>query len=146
MALPRTHSLLLILLLILLELLVQPSWGQNRLYQRFLRQHVDSQGKGGTVRYCNYMMQKRRMTVPQCKHVNTFIHEDIWDIHNICNNPSTRCNNGMMNCHVGVAKVTDCRETGGSTTQNCRYRATSSTRQIVIACDSNPAVPVHFDR
>ncbi|CAO2590444.1 Ribonuclease 4 [Lemmus lemmus] len=103
------------------------------MYQRFLRQHVDSQQTGGSDNYCNLMMQRRKMTSHQCKRFNTFIHEDIW-------------NNGQMNCHEGVVKVTDCRETGSSRAPNCRYRASASTRRVVIACEGNPEVPVHFDR
>jgi hypothetical protein len=50
-----------------------------------------------------------------------------------------------MNCHEGVVKVTDCRETGSSKVPNCRYRAMASTRRVVIACEGDPEVPVHFD-
>lgn len=147
MALPRTQSLLLLLVLALLGLgLVEPSYGQDRMYQRFLRQHVDSQQTGGSDSYCNLMMQRRKMTSHQCKRFNTFIHEDIWNIRSICSTASIQCKNGQMNCHEGVLKVTDCRETGSSRAPNCRYRASASTRRVVIACEGNPEVPVHFDR
>ncbi|XP_053450280.1 ribonuclease 4 [Nycticebus coucang] len=147
MALQRTHSLLLLLLLTLLGLgLIQPSYGQHGMYQRFLRQHVDPQVTSGDDRYCNVMMQRRRMTTRQCKSFNTFIHEDIGNILNICNTSNIQCKNGRMNCHEGVVKVTDCRETGGSRVPNCRYRAKASTRRIVIACEGDPEVPVHMDR
>ncbi|KAH0505891.1 Ribonuclease 4 [Microtus ochrogaster] len=143
MALPGTQSLLLLLVLALLGLgLVQPSYGQDRMYQRFLRQHVDSQQTGGSDSYCNLMMQRRRMTSHQCKRFNTFIHEDIWNIRSICSTASIQCKNGQMNCHEGVLKVTDCRETGSSRAPNCRYRASASTRRVVIACEGNPEVPV----
>ncbi|XP_075386785.1 ribonuclease 4 [Tenrec ecaudatus] len=143
----RIHSLILLLLLTLLGLgLVQPSSGQDFMYQRFLRQHVDPEGTGGSNAYCNIMMQRRKMTSYQCKRVNTFIHEDIWNIRSICSTPSIQCKNGLMNCHEGVVKVTDCRETGGSRAPNCRYRATASIRRIVVACEGHPEVPVHFDK
>ena len=145
MALQRIHALLLLLLLTMLGL-VQPSYGQDRMYQRFLRQHVDPEGTGGNDAYCNLMMQRRKMTMRQCKHVNTFIHEDIWNIRSICSTTNIQCKNGKMNCHEGVVKVTDCRETGSSRTPNCRYRALASTRRVVIACEGNPEMPVHFDR
>uniref|UniRef100_A0A8C2LL89 Ribonuclease 4 n=1 Tax=Cricetulus griseus TaxID=10029 RepID=A0A8C2LL89_CRIGR len=147
MALQRTWSLLLLLVLTLLGLgLVQPSYGQNQMYQRFLRQHVSPQETGGNDNYCNLMMQRRKMTSRQCKHFNTFIHEDIWNIRGICSTSNIQCKNGRMNCHEGVMKVTDCRETGSSRFPNCRYRASASTRRVVIACEGNPEVPVHFDR
>ncbi|XP_006191294.1 ribonuclease 4 [Camelus dromedarius] len=147
MALQKTHSLLLLVLLTLLGLgLVQPSYGQSYMYQRFLRQHVDPAGRGGSDSYCNLMMQRRKMTSYQCKYFNTFIHEDIWKIQSICSTTSIQCKNGKMNCHEGVVKVTDCRETGSSRAPNCRYRATASMRRVVIACEGNPEVPVHFDK
>ncbi|XP_069340998.1 ribonuclease 4 isoform X3 [Eulemur rufifrons] len=147
MALQRTCSLLLLLLLTLLGLgLVQPSYGQDRMYQRFLRQHVDPEETGGNDRYCNLMMQRRKMTTHQCKRFNTFIHEDIWNIRSICSTTNIQCKNGKMNCHEGVVKVTDCKETGSSRAPNCRYRAMASTRRVIIACEGNPEVPVHFDK
>lgn len=147
MDLQRTQSLLLLLVLTLLGLeLVQPSYGQDRMYQRFLRQHVDPQATGGNDNYCNVMMQRRKMTSVQCKRFNTFIHEDIWNIRGICSTTNILCKNGQMNCHEGVVKVTDCRETGNSKAPNCRYRARTSTRRVVIACEGEPEVPVHFDR
>ncbi|CAK7305701.1 Ribonuclease 4 [Vulpes lagopus] len=147
MAPPRTRALLLLLLLTLLGLgLVQPADGQDRMYQRFLRQHVDPEGKGGNDTYCNVMMQRRKMTTRQCKRFNTFVHEDIWNIRSICSTANIQCKNGKMNCHEGVVKVTDCRETGSSRAPNCRYRASASTRHVVIACEGDPELPVHFDR
>ncbi|XP_004421362.1 PREDICTED: ribonuclease 4 [Ceratotherium simum simum] len=147
MSLQRSHSLLLLLLLTLLGLvLVQPSYGQDDMYQRFLRQHVDPGVRDGSDRYCNLMMQRRKMTLYQCKPFNTFIHEDIWNIRSICSTTSIQCKNGRMNCHERVMKVTDCRETGSSRAPNCRYRAIARTRRIVVACEGNPEVPVHFDR
>ncbi|KAM5338161.1 ribonuclease 4 isoform 1-T2 [Glossophaga mutica] len=147
MALQKTLSLLLLSLLTLLGLgLVQPSYGQDRLYQRFLRQHVDPDGAGGNDGYCNMMMQRRKMTSRHCKSFNTFIHENIWNIRSICSTTNIQCKNGKMNCHEGVVNVTDCRETGNSKAPNCRYRAMTSTRRVVIACEGNPEVPVHFDR
>ncbi|XP_008586718.1 PREDICTED: ribonuclease 4 [Galeopterus variegatus] len=147
MALHKTQTLLLFLLLTLLGLgLVQPSYGQDRMYQRFLQQHVDPDETGGDDIYCNVMMQRRKMTLRQCKRFNTFIHEDIWNIRSICSTDNIQCKNGRMNCHEGVVKVTDCRETGSSKPPNCRYRAMARTRRVVIACEGDPEVPVHFDR
>ncbi|XP_049624658.1 ribonuclease 4 [Suncus etruscus] len=147
MAFQKNHSLLLFLFLTLLGLgLIQPSDGQSYMYQRFLRQHMDPEGTGGSDGYCNLMMQRRRMTSPRCKPVNTFIHESIWDINRICSSPNIQCKNGNMNCHEGIVRVTDCRESGASRSPNCRYRARTSTRRVIIACDGYPSMPVHFDR
>ncbi|XP_070262273.1 ribonuclease 4-like [Myotis yumanensis] len=144
MALQKTLSLLLLSLLTLLGLgLVQPSYGQF-MYQRFLRQHVDSTQRGVTSSYCNTMMERRGMTRPRCKQFNTFIHADIGAINNICRTPNIRCKNGKENCHEGVVRVTDCRLTGSSP-QNCRYQGRGSSRRVVITCEGNAPVPVHFD-
>uniref|UniRef100_A0A8C9C096 Ribonuclease 4 n=1 Tax=Phocoena sinus TaxID=42100 RepID=A0A8C9C096_PHOSS len=143
MALQTTHALLLLLLLTLLGLgLVQPSYGQDRMYQRFLRQHVDPDVTGGNDGYCNLVMQRRKMTSHQCKRFNTFIHEDLGSIHSICRTSNIQCKNGRMNCHEGVVKVTDCRETGSSRAPNCRYRAKASTRRVVIACEGLRTLPL----
>lgn len=128
--------------------------------ERFLRQHVDSEEKGGTDWYCNKMMQTRGMTLPDCKKLNTFIHEDIGTINNICSTPNIQCKNRKMNCHAGVVRVTECALIrrpkdpycsdrvimGGNQPPKCDYKATASTRPVVIACEGNPLVPVHFDR
>ncbi|XP_007943125.1 ribonuclease 4-like [Orycteropus afer afer] len=146
MALQKALSLLLLLLLTVLGLgLVQPSYGQDRMYQQFLRQHVDPEGTGNDG-YCNLMMQRWKMTTHQCKCFNTFIHEAIWNIHSICSTTNVQCKNGKMNCHKGVVKVTDCWETGSSRAPNCRYQAKASTRQVAIACEGNSEVPAHFDK
>ncbi|XP_044518252.1 ribonuclease 4-like [Gracilinanus agilis] len=142
MAMQKTGSLFLLLALLGLWL-VPPSSGQNQRFQRFLRQHVEPSSEGGDSTYCNQMMHRRRMTVPRCKPVNTFIHEDIWNINSICRTTNIRCKNGQMNCHEGIMKTTDCRATGGSTSPNCRYRAMTRTRHVVIACEDS--MPVHFD-
>ncbi|XP_059562398.1 ribonuclease 4-like [Myotis daubentonii] len=144
MALQKTLSLLLLSLLTLLGLgLVQLSYGET-MYERFQRQHVDSKQRGVTSLYCNTMMQTRGMTRPRCKQFNTFIHADIGAINNICSTPNIRCKNGRMNCHAGIVRVTDCRLTASSP-QNCRYEGRGSFRHVVIACEGNPLVPVHFD-
>ncbi|XP_006766109.1 PREDICTED: ribonuclease 4 [Myotis davidii] len=146
MALQKILLSLLLSLLTLLGLgLVQPSYGETR-YKKFQRQHVDSRGPGGTNLYCNTMMHKQGMTRPTCKEFNTFIHENIGTINNICNAPNIQCKNGKENCHAGVVRVTDCNDTKSSPPPNCSYKATASTRRVVIACEGNPLVPVHLDR
>ncbi|XP_049624660.1 ribonuclease 4-like [Suncus etruscus] len=147
MAFQKNRSLLLFLFLTLLGLgLIQPSNGQSHMYQQFLRQHVDTQGTGGSSGYCNLMMQRRGMTSPKCKPVNTFIHESISDINRICSSRNTTCKNGQMNCYRGIVRVTECTDSGAARSPNCRYWARTNTRSVVIACNGNPRVPVHFDQ
>lgn len=145
MALQRTLSLLLLLLLTLLGLgLLHPSYGQDRKYQRFMQQHVDSRVTNHNETYCNLLMQGRKMTSRYCKYFNTFIHEDTWKVINICSTANIQCRNGEMNCHESAVNATDCRLIAGSKAPECRYRAMTGTRRVVIACDGNPALPVHF--
>ncbi|XP_059562245.1 ribonuclease 4-like [Myotis daubentonii] len=145
MALQKTLSLLLLSLLTLLGLgLVQPSYGQAT-NKKFKWQHVDSTETGGNNFYCDTMMQSRGMTRPTCKQLNTFIHENIETINNICNAPNIRCKNGRMNCHVGEVRVTGCKDTGSSPPPKCSYQATAGKKNVTIACDGNPLLPVHFD-
>ncbi|XP_036300744.1 ribonuclease 4-like isoform X1 [Pipistrellus kuhlii] len=158
MALQKTLSLLLLLLLTLLGLrLVKLFYGETP-YEKFQRQHVDSEESGDTDLYCNTMMEKRGMTSGHCKDFNTFIHENIRTINNICKNPHIRCKRGTMNCHEGVVKVTDCKHTHFKAPYSsdrvimeryqpptCNYQAWASTRRVVIACEDNPLVPVHLD-
>ncbi|ELK36302.1 Ribonuclease 4 [Myotis davidii] len=93
MALLKTLSLLLLSLLTLLGLgLVQPSYGQP-MYQRFQRQHVDPTVTGGNNSYCNKTMQTQGMTRHTCKQFNTFIHENIGTINNICRARTIPCKN-----------------------------------------------------
>lgn len=146
---PQTiPSLLLVLLLAILGLgLIKPSYGQDPRYQRFLLQHVDSQNRGGTNTYCNTMMKRRGMATSfNCKRFNTFIHDNASNIDTICRAKNVRCKNGQMNCHGGMRRVTDCALTSSSRPPNCRYQARGHSRNIVIACDGNPYLPVHFDR
>ncbi|XP_014310202.1 ribonuclease 4 [Myotis lucifugus] len=145
MALQKTLSLLLLSLLTLLGLgLVQPSYGET-MHQRFLREHVDSNWTGGNNWYCNTMMQRRGMTRPRCKQLNTFIHADIGTIKNICRTPNIRCKNGRMNCHGRHVRVTECSLTASSQ-RKCSYQGRGRSRRVVIACQGNPPVPVRFDK
>ncbi|KFO32889.1 Ribonuclease pancreatic [Fukomys damarensis] len=41
--------------------------------------------------------------------------------------------------------ITDCRLTSNSKYPNCSYRTSQMERSIVVACEGNPYVPVHFD-
>ncbi|ELK36749.1 PREDICTED: ribonuclease 4 [Myotis davidii] len=145
MALQKTLSLLLLSLLTLLGLgLVQTSYGETR-YEKFQRQHVDSTVRSGDNGYCNKTMQTQGMTLNFCKELNTFIHEDISVINNICKTPNIRCKNGKMNCHEGEVRITECKNIGKTKPPNCSYQATAGKKSVIIACEGNPLVPVHFD-
>ncbi|KAG8509744.1 Ribonuclease pancreatic [Galemys pyrenaicus] len=143
-------SLVLFLLLVLVLLVlggVQPSMGKESRTMRFQRQHMDPGNFPNNPTYCNVMMKRRHMTQGRCKPVNTFVHEPLVDVQAVCLERNITCKNGQPNCHQSPSsmRVTDCRLTSGSKYPNCAYRTSQKERYIIVACEGNPYVPVHFD-
>ncbi|XP_037358855.1 ribonuclease pancreatic-like [Talpa occidentalis] len=144
-------SLVLFSLLVLVLLVlggVQPSLGKESRYHRFQRQHMDPGNfPESNPTYCNLMMRRRNLTQGRCKPVNTFVHESLVDVQAVCLERNITCKNGQPNCHQSHSsmRLTDCRLTGGSKYPNCAYRTTQKERYIIVACEGNPYVPVHFD-
>ncbi|XP_054421172.1 ribonuclease pancreatic [Pteronotus mesoamericanus] len=143
-------SLILFPLLVLALLVlgwVQPSLGKESRAMKFQRQHMDPEGYPTDSSYCNQMMRRRKMTEGRCKPVNTFVHEPLVDVQAICLQGNITCKNGQPNCHKSSSSmnITDCRLTNGSKYPNCAYRTSQKERQIIVACEGNPYVPVHFD-
>ncbi|XP_066198925.1 ribonuclease pancreatic [Saccopteryx leptura] len=147
----QEKSLILFPLLVLVLLVlgwVQPSLGKESRTKKFQRQHMDPGGNAsGNSIYCNQMMRRRKMTEGRCKPVNTFVHEPLVDVQAICLQGNITCKNGQPNCHKSNSSmnITDCRLTNGSKYPNCQYKTSSKERQIIVACEGNPYVPVHFD-
>eukprot|EP00073_Rattus_norvegicus_P004020 NP_001025075.1 ribonuclease pancreatic beta-type precursor [Rattus norvegicus] len=115
---------------------------------KFKRQHMDTEGPSkSSPTYCNQMMKRQGMTKGSCKPVNTFVHEPLEDVQAICSQGQVTCKNGRNNCHKSSStlRITDCRLKGSSKYPNCDYTTTDSQKHIIIACDGNPYVPVHFD-
>ncbi|XP_004648147.2 ribonuclease K6-like [Octodon degus] len=89
-----------------------------------------------------------------CKQRNTFLHDALQNVINVCKQGTTPCNNGQNNCHQSArpVRMTDCRLLR-SQFPNCHYSNTSITKNFIVACDpprrddpQDPLVPVHFDR
>ncbi|XP_031218510.1 ribonuclease pancreatic [Mastomys coucha] len=97
--------------------------------------------------YCNQMMKRRDMTKGSCKPVNTFVHEPLADVQAICSQENVTCKNGNSNCYKSSSAlhITDCRLKGNSKYPNCDYKTSHYQKHIIVACDGNPYVPVHFD-
>ncbi|KAL6032463.1 hypothetical protein STEG23_021741 [Scotinomys teguina] len=141
-------SLILFSLLVLVLGWVQPSLGKESSAQKFKRQHVDSEGSSSSSpTYCNQMMKSRDMTKGSCKPVNTFVHEPLEDIQAVCSQINVKCKNGQANCYKSQSAlhITDCRLTGSSKYPNCQYKTSQQQKHIIVACEGNPSVPVHFD-
>lgn len=150
MALEKSVALFPVLVLVLLVLgWAQPSLGKETSAEKFQRQHMDSASSPGNLSptYCNQMMQRRNMTTGTCKPVNTFVHESVKDVQAVCSQENVTCKNGKTNCYKSSNSlhITDCRTTGSSKYPNCDYRTSQMQKQIIVACEGNPFVPVHFD-
>ncbi|XP_067414721.1 ribonuclease-like [Emydura macquarii macquarii] len=132
------------LLLVLLATWLALARGQPS-FAVFQRQHVapprtDHQSERV---YCNRMMQNRGMTSPVCKFTNTFIHDNINTITNVCGRGGTPAG-GNLRESIAHFPLTICRLPGGSQTPPCNYNGCTSYRPIRIGCDQ-AGLPVHFD-
>uniref|UniRef100_A0A7N5KHK3 Angiogenin-like n=1 Tax=Ailuropoda melanoleuca TaxID=9646 RepID=A0A7N5KHK3_AILME len=108
-------------------------------YETFLKQHHDDPKSNVGNNYCNQMMQRRDMTRPRCKEVNTFIHETRNRIIDVCTDGGgVDIGNGFRNRF----RVTTCKMIGKSTRPPCEYTENVSPRNIVISCKS---LPMHYD-
>ncbi|XP_076983426.1 ribonuclease pancreatic [Tamandua tetradactyla] len=149
MALEKSLVLFPLLVLVLLVLgIAQPSLSKESPAMKFQRQHMDSgSSPNSDSNYCNQMMKHRNMTQGRCKPVNTFVHEPLLDVQAVCLQRNVVCKNGQHNCYQSDSSmhITDCRQTSGSKYPNCLYRTSKMNRAIIIACEGNPYVPVHFD-
>nr|AGF41066.1 RNase1 beta1 [Myotis lucifugus] len=146
----QEKSLILFPLLVLVLLVlgwVQPSLGKESPAMKFQRQHMDPDGPSNNSNYCNQMMRRRNMTEGWCKPVNTFVHEPLVDVQAICLQGNITCKNGKPNCHKSNSSmnITDCHKTSGSKYPNCDYQTSQKERHVIVACEGNPYVPVHFD-
>lgn len=147
MALEKSLILLPLLVLVLLVLeWVPPTLGKESAAKKFRRQHMDSSGSFSPT-YCNEMMRRRNMTKGHCKPVNTFVQESLVDVQAVCTQENVTCKNGQTNCYQSRSNmhIIDCRLTRGSKYPNCAYQTSQKERHIVVACEGNPSVPVHFD-
>ncbi|XP_034354327.1 ribonuclease pancreatic-like [Arvicanthis niloticus] len=125
---------------------VQPSLGQESKAEKFKRQHVDPEGSSNrSPTYCNEMMRRRKIP---CKNKNTFIHESLEDVQAVCSQEKVTCKKPMMNnCYKSRATmhITDCDLQKNPKFTNCNYKTRRFQKHIIVACEGNPSVPVHFD-
>lgn len=92
-------------------------------------------------RYCNLMMQRRKMTDSACKPSNTFIHGSPEDVDAICTDGGTYFSENYYDSNAHF-EVTSCRITGGSQRPPCAYRGRRTSQRVRVACTNS--VPVHF--
>ncbi|XP_070623390.1 ribonuclease-like [Erythrolamprus reginae] len=111
-------------------------------YETFLRQHYDNPPSNVGDKYCNKMMQKRGMTKPKCKEVNSFIHDTKKNIIDVCGDGGEAIDSRLRRSKEQM-RVTTCKMKGSSTKPPCDYRENNSPRYIVIACENG--LPVHYE-
>ncbi|XP_062993026.1 ribonuclease-like [Elgaria multicarinata webbii] len=111
-------------------------------YQKFITQHYDNPKSSVGKNYCNTMMQRRGMTRPECKEVNTFIHGSKKKIIAVCGKGGEPYGAGLRRSKSKFS-VTTCKHTGGSKRPPCKYRENSSQRFIIVRCAGGK--PVHYD-
>ncbi|XP_059036995.1 ribonuclease pancreatic-like [Mustela lutreola] len=148
MAQERFFILFLPLVLVLLVLgYVQPSLAKETQAEKFLRQHMDPDTSTVTASYCNKMMKHRNIMVGDCKLVNTFIHEPLPDVQAVCFQGNVPCKNTKPNCHKSSSKmrITDCHLKKEAKYPKCEYETQQLRKSIIVTCEGNPYVPVHFN-
>ncbi|XP_015273013.1 PREDICTED: ribonuclease-like [Gekko japonicus] len=134
-------------MLLLLMVLLGPwpaSTQRETRHQKFQRQHVNYPKTSPELeprRYCNLMMQSRKMTTNACKPSNTFIHGSPEDVDAICTHGGTHSSENYYDSNVSF-EVTSCRISGGSQRPPCSYRGRLSSQHVRVACVNG--VPVHF--
>ncbi|KAL1004910.1 hypothetical protein UPYG_G00052100 [Umbra pygmaea] len=110
-------------------------------YKQFLRQHV----KGDmTAKKCDGVIGNLKLTEPNgrnCKSKNTFILANSNQVRAICTRGGRPRGNGLFESN-NPFPVVICKHTGVEYHNKCRYRGSTSTRKVVIACDQG--WPVHY--
>ncbi|XP_012368828.1 ribonuclease K3-like [Octodon degus] len=137
-------------LLLLLGLLALPcSLRALTPFQKFQIQHVQP-----NPHPCDQAMIAVNSLTKRCKPTNTFLHDALQNVIDVCKLPNTHCKNGQYNCHRSATPVsmTDCKYISGQF-PNCHYSDTHITKNFIVACDppqpwdpQDALVPVHFDR
>ncbi|KFO27577.1 Ribonuclease pancreatic [Fukomys damarensis] len=152
MALERSLVLFPLLILVLLELgWIQPPRDKESSAMKFQRQHMDS-GSNPTsnANYCNEMMKHLKACSSFPFPLPFRLPQDISAclcVQAVCFKRNVACKNGQTNCYQSTSSmhITDCRLTSNSKYPNCSYRTSQMEGSIVVACEGNPYVPVHFD-
>ncbi|XP_026543867.1 ribonuclease-like [Notechis scutatus] len=111
-------------------------------YKRFLRQHYDNPKSKDADSYCNKIMQKRGLSSPKCKMMNTFIHDMKKKIIDVCGNQGVPFR-GRLRRSKAQFQVTTCKAKRFSDKPPCYYREDASPRYIVIVCKNG--LPVHYE-
>ncbi|XP_048373781.1 ribonuclease-like [Sphaerodactylus townsendi] len=140
---PTSIGPILLLLLALLGPLPAFTQRETR-HQKFQRQHVDFPKTSPDLdprRYCNLMMQRRKMAGDTCKPSNTFVHGNPEDVDAVCTHGGVYSSENYYDSNISF-EITSCRISGGSQRPPCNYRGRLSTQNIRVACINN--MPVHF--
>nr|CDG32053.1 TPA: ribonuclease A D2 [Cavia porcellus] len=143
-----------LLLLLCLFGLLCPFWAVSQdltPFQMFQHKHVqpDPRPCDPAMTAVNELEKNHK-----CRPTNTFLHNSLQNVIDVCTLPNQLCRNGQNNCHQSIhpVKMTVCQLTKGQY-PNCYYRTDSTLKNFTVACEppqqedprQYPLVPVHFD-
>ncbi|XP_007442031.1 ribonuclease-like [Python bivittatus] len=111
-------------------------------YEDFLMKHYDYPKSNVGNRYCNTMMQRREMTGPKCKQVNSFVHDTKAEIFAVCATKGVPYGNDLQRS-LKLFRVTTCTLKGFKMRPPCDYKEMTLPRNIVISCMDGK--PVHYE-
>ncbi|KAJ7313010.1 hypothetical protein JRQ81_004271 [Phrynocephalus forsythii] len=123
-------------------LLVYLCEGQN--WSSFQNKHVDyPQSSAPNLNtYCDLMMRRRQLNPKRCKPLNTFINQQAAVVKQVCVNEGTHYKSNLYDS-IQSFHLINCRNTGGTSPDSCKYVGTSQKARIRVACENNQ--PVHFE-
>ncbi|XP_074838207.1 ribonuclease-like [Carettochelys insculpta] len=75
----------------------------------------------GSNQYCNYMMQLRGLTTPECKSVHTFIHAAESEVQSLCDSGGNPQGNNIYISKKPLPSTT-CKLESGSKPEACTYQ------------------------
>ncbi|XP_042329746.1 ribonuclease pancreatic-like [Sceloporus undulatus] len=116
--------------------------GQN--WSSFQTKHIDfpKSSASNPNAYCDLMMKRRNLNPTRCKPRNTFVHASQSEIQNVCSSKGTHYKDNLYDSEEDFP-LTDCKNVGGTSPDNCKYIGTPGTKRIRVACENNK--PVHFE-
>nr|XP_014435816.1 ribonuclease-like [Pelodiscus sinensis] len=124
-------------MLLLVWLAVGLALAQGQTYQAFKRKHINYPRTPVTP-YCNRMMQRRGMTTPVCKVLNTFIIANDTNVKKVCNSEGIPVPDTNLWTSTQTFTLVNCRLRGAA------HRPPPSHNKIRIACKQG--LPVHFEK
>nr|XP_020668375.1 ribonuclease pancreatic-like [Pogona vitticeps] len=109
----KTSYVLRVPLAIFLAVLLLHFYAEAATWQDFQNRHIaPPRGPNENLNaYCDRMMIARGMTQPRCKPRNTFIHNNVHDVQQVCHGQSTHYGGNLYDS-IQSFDMTECNNTG----------------------------------